>query len=120
MPETKTFPQKLTKIIVWFFGSWAGVIIHTFIFLAWFIFKWDLELLLVAVSLEAIYIGMFILMAENAESLVKERQEKSRREYQMKIIRSDAKIDEEAHRLIKKVYLDIDEIKQALKLKSRN
>lgn len=58
-------------------AEWAGsvpfIVFHVVWFTAWLVFKLPMELLTLVVSLEAIFLSLFILRAENVAS---ERQEK--------------------------------------------
>ncbi len=53
-----------SKISV-FFGSWWAIFLHTVWFTLWFIFKLDIDLLTLVVSLEAIYLVVILLMYSN-------------------------------------------------------
>ncbi len=114
MKNPTSFGKKITQLTVWFFGSWIGVILHTVFFITWFVLNLELEVLLVLVSLEAIYIGMFILMAENAEAQQKERLEKRRRTQLMKIVNQDESVDRQTHTLVKKMHKDLQTLTQHL------
>ena len=48
-----------------FLGSWLAVFIHVIWFSLWLILKLDINTLTLYVSLEAIFIGIFLLMAAN-------------------------------------------------------
>ena len=54
------------KLSVWF-GSVPFILAHTAWFIAWFVFKLPTDLLTLIVSLEAIYLSMFILRAEKIQ-----------------------------------------------------
>lgn len=99
-----------TVILVRAFGSWISVLIHSIIFAGWFFLGFDLEVLLVAVSLEAIYIGIFILMAENEEGLEKERIRKAERQKDMRIIKDDVEVDKESLKNIRRLEKKVDSL----------
>ncbi len=111
-----SFLTKATIFLVKRFGSWYSVLFHTIIFVGWFLLKLELEVLLVLVSLEAIYIGIFILMAENVEAEQKERRLQRQRAKDNQIIKEDAKIDEQSLSHIKTLRKEIKDIKEGLKL----
>jgi len=88
--------ERVIDLIVWVLGSWWGVVLHTIIFCFWFIFRLDLEILLVVVSLEAIYLCIFLLMAANEEERKKESQDRILRERDRQFMLTDIKLDEKA------------------------
>ena len=115
----KKFGDKFTDIIYWFTSSWWAVIIHTIWFALWLIFRLNIHVLTLIVSLEAIYLCIFILMAQNRS----ERQRKVRETRQRKIeeegLKYDIKLDEKADRqlteikrLHKELHLKLDGIKK--------
>jgi len=61
----QSFLDKATKAIAWFIGSWWGVFAHTAWFAVWLILDFNIERLTLIVSLEAIFIGIFLLMYSN-------------------------------------------------------
>jgi len=65
----------IIKIIQWFAGSWWGVILHGIWFASWLIYDFDLNILTMAVSLEAIFIGIFLLIASNESEAARDRRE---------------------------------------------
>lgn len=95
---------KLVRII----GSWSSVLFHTLIFASWFIFNFDLETLLVIVSIEAIYIGIFILMAENIETAQRDHLQELKRRKDMALVKKDADVDEKSLQEIERLHLKID------------
>ena len=65
----------VTKIIKWVAGSWWGVALHTTWFAFWLISDFNLNILTMAVSLEAIFIGIFLLIASNESEASRDRRE---------------------------------------------
>lgn len=65
--------NKAAERLAKWFGSVPFIIFHVVWFTVWFVFKLPMELLTLIVSLEAIFLSLFILRAENVAS---ERQEK--------------------------------------------
>lgn len=63
------------KIAKWLAGSWWGVTLHAFWFGAWLVYDFDLGILTMAVSLEAIFIGIFLLMASDRAEEGRDRRE---------------------------------------------
>ena len=49
-------------------GSWPSVWLHSVWFVAWFIFRLDVDVLTLIVSLEAIYLCVFLLMSGNRQA----------------------------------------------------
>lgn len=60
------------KLSVWF-GSTPFIVVHIVWFIAWFPLHGSTELLTLIVSLEAIFLSLFILRAENVQGLRMER-----------------------------------------------
>ena len=81
--------NRLFKAILFIFGSWWSIAIHTIVFISIiFVFK-DMLLFTTIVSIEAIYIGIFILMAESREEAEKERREMERRSKDRELVKED-------------------------------
>ena len=106
--------EKIIDLVVWFLGSWLGVVLHTIIFCFWLILGLDLEILLVAVSLEAIYIGIFLLMAANEEERKKKSQDKILRERDRQFMLTDIKLDEKASIALAQIVENQKEIRKQL------
>lgn len=101
--QKNTFFSTLTVHLVNFFGSWISILLHTLLFIGWFYFQLKLELLLVIVSLEAIYLCIFILMAENVEAAQKEKMRAQERKHDLGIVKQDIHVDEIALKKLKKI-----------------
>jgi len=69
----KKINQKAVKIVSWLAGSWWGVIFHTVWFAVWLIYHFDINILTLAVSLEAIFMGIFLLMASNEAEIARDK-----------------------------------------------
>ncbi len=113
MPEEaeikqKTLAERTTRIIAKFIGSWWAVIFHTFWFAIWLIFNFNLEILTLWVSLEAIFIGIFLLMSSNKAEIERDRKEAEEQLRQRKMIGVDISMD-------RKQVSEITEIKNSLK-----
>ena len=115
--NTETFLSKSAVIFVRIFGSWGSVAVHTLIFASWFIFNWDLERLLVIVSIEAIYIGIFILMAENIETIQREQQRERKRLKDIAMVKEDVAVDKQSLKEIQEVNQKIDQVQKIIKIK---
>lgn len=105
----KTLLVKLTKAVAWFIGSWWGVLAHTLWFTFWLALDFSVERLTFWVSLEAIFIGIFLLMAANQAELERDRREARERAREMQ------KVEEDLH-LDRKEAKDIQEIKEMMSL----
>jgi len=99
----KKFGDKFTDIIYWFTGSWWAIVIHTIWFAVWLIFRFNIHLLTLIVSLEAIYLCIFILMAQNRAESQRLTQEKRQRETDEKRVKYDIKLDEKADRQLTEI-----------------
>lgn len=110
--KTKGFMSKLTDKISWFLGSWWAVIAHTLWFSIWLGFNFDINLLTFSVSLEAIFIGIFLLMASNKAEMMRDKKEERLRKGDRARIEMDIKLDERADRQlmeIKRIQKDMNE-----------
>jgi len=106
---------RATVIFVRMFGSWASIMAHTLIFAGWFVFNWNLEQLLIIVSIEAIYIGIFILMAENIETAQRDRQRKLEHQKDMAVVKQDVAVDKKSLKELQNLHVKIDKIEQLIK-----
>jgi uncharacterized membrane protein len=120
--DVKKLSERFTDRVSWFLGSWVGVLFHTFWFTIWLILDFDLSLLTFAVSLEAIFIGIFLLMASNRAEVERDKKEARQREADRIRIEHDIKLDEKADRqlseikrLHKELFLEIKEIKKEVR-----
>ena len=110
------------KIVTDFMGSWTGVLFHTVWFILWFVLKLDINFLTLVVSLEAIYIGIFLLMSANKEEIQRKIDLVKEKEQNRAQIDFDIKLDQKADRqlteikrLQKELYSQIDEVLACLK-----
>ena len=81
--------DNLTDTIAQFLGSWSAALIHVIWFSLWLILELDINALTLYVSLEAIFIGIFLLMAANRA----ERQREQLHSRDQARVESDLKID---------------------------
>ena len=117
----RKFGDKFTDIIYWFIGSWWAVIIHTIWFAIWLIFRLNIYVLTLIVSLEAIYLCIFILMAQDRSERQREIREARRRKIDEEGLKYDIKLDEKADRQlteIKRLQKEIHQKLDGLKEKS--
>lgn len=95
----------IIKTIKWVAGSWWGVILHTAWFTFWLIFNFDLSILTMAVSLEAIFIGIFLLIASNESEASRDRREaaaqKRGNDIIEKILDLDHRIEKQQQQILK-------------------
>ncbi len=80
------------KLIIALFGSWYSIIGHTVLFIIILILSHDLLFFTTFVSIEAIYIGILILMAEYRQEEEKEKKDMSHRESDRKLVKEDVNI----------------------------
>jgi len=117
----KNFGDKFTDVIYWFVGSWWAVVIHTIWFALWLIFHLNIHVLTLIVSLEAIYLCIFILMAQNRAERERETRETRQRKIDEEGLKYDIKLDEKADRQlteIKRLQKEIHQKLDGLKTKS--
>lgn len=96
--KTKSFMEKFSDVISGFLGSWWAVIFHTVWFTVWLVFDFDINLLTFSVSLEAIFIGIFLLMAANKAEVARYKKEERLRKKDRARLEDDIKLDERADR----------------------
>lgn len=96
--KTKTTLERFTDLVSWFLGSWWAVMIHTAWFSVWLLLNFDVSLLTFSVSLEAIFIGIFLLMASNKAEVQRDSREARARKSDRKRLEKDIKLDEKADR----------------------
>lgn len=111
-----------TKMITLLFGSWWSIAGHTLLFIAVLTFSKDLLFFNTFVSIEAIYIGIFILMAEYKEQTENEKRVIERRTRDRQLMKEDVNITSHVMDEIKQLKrhqaasnLALEEIKAALK-----
>ena len=111
--------EKATDLIAWFLGSWWAVIFHVVWFAIWLAFDFNMEHLTLSVSLEAIFIGIFLLMAANKAEIERDLGEAEDRQWNRKMIEQDIKLDEKGEQRLKEMKAELKEIKEELtKIKS--
>lgn len=118
--KTKTLLEKFTDFISSFLGSWRAVIFHTLWFAIWLILKFDVNLLTFSVSLEAIFIGIFLLMAANKAEVKRDQREIRQRKKDRERLEHDVKLDEKADRQlteIKRLQKEIDKEMKGIRKK---
>jgi len=92
--------DKATKLIARFFGSWWAVVVHTVWFACWFIFTDEINLLMMWVSLEAIFIGIFLLMSSTKAEEERDRKETREQGRQKKQIEFNTALNETQNSLL--------------------
>ena len=106
--------EQITDFIAWFLGSWWAVIIHTLWFTIWIVFDFNMDTLTLGVSLEAIFIGIFLLMAATKAEVQRGLKETKERQRDRRRIEDDIKLDEKGERRLREVKADLKEIKQEI------
>jgi len=106
--------EQITDFIAWFLGSWWAVIIHTLWFTIWIVFDFNMDTLTLGVSLEAIFIGIFLLMAATKAEVQRDLKETKERQRDRRRIEDDIELDEKGERRLREVKADLKEIKQEI------
>lgn len=114
--------DKITEAVAWFLGSWWAVIFHAIWFTVWLVFDFNLEILTLSVSLEAIFIGIFLLMAANKAEIERDLRESRQRkrdreriEYDIKLDKRDERRSHQMSRTLEKIKQDLEKIKKILR-----
>ncbi len=122
LKNTKKLGDKFIDIVYWLVGSWWAVVIHTVWFALWLILRLDINILTLIVSLEAIFIGIFILMASDRAERERELLRARRRKTDEERLKYDIKLDEKADRqlteikrLQKEIHEKIDGLQKNIK-----
>lgn len=113
-----------TEIIRLLFGSWYSIFGHTLLFIILLFVYPDMLFFTTFVSIEAIYIGIFILMAEFQEEAAREKLEASRHHQDRQLVREDVTL---THNVIEEIQMikkhqaltakALEEIRNALSVK---
>ena len=103
LKKTKSLMVKITDVISWFLGSWWAVVAHTLWFTIWVVFDFDINKLTFSVSLEAIFIGIFLLMASNRGEEARDKKEERLRKSDRARIEMDIRLDEKADRQLMEI-----------------
>lgn len=96
--------DKITEKIARFFGSWWAVIFHLLWFSVWLIFDFSVHYLTLGVSLEAIFIGIFLLMTSNKAEVKRDIKDNKQRIEDMKRVEYDIMLDEKADRKLDEIH----------------
>ena len=114
------------KLIIALFGSWYSIIGHTVLFIVILILSHDLLFFTTFVSIEAIYIGILILMAEYRQEEEKEKKDMSHRESDRKLVKEDVYITQNVMdeiKMLKEYQMNstkaLEEIKMILSTKTQ-
>ncbi|MBL7159746.1 DUF1003 domain-containing protein [Candidatus Microgenomates bacterium] len=108
--------EKTTDLTAWFLGSWWAVVFHAVWFTVWLIFDFSVEHLTLVVSLEAIFMCIFLLMAANKAEIERDLGEAEDRQWNRKMIEQDIKLDEKGERRLREINISLKEIKEELKI----
>ncbi len=112
----KSFFDLLAEKIAWFMGSWWGVAAHIAWWATWFIFGLDFLTLTLWLSIEAIWIGIFILMVQNRAERERAELMSFYNKSEMETLERDVKLDEKFDRRQLEIVREIREIRKDLHL----
>lgn len=114
MVEKHIFQKRITRFISWLLGSWAGVLFHAAWFGIWLHFNFSLDMLTLSVSLEAIFIGIFLLMASNEAEASREAKEARQRAKDRQTLKEDVALDEKEIALLNHLRKEFQDLKDEL------
>ncbi len=117
--KTKTFLARFTDFVSGFLGSWWAVIFHTLWFTVWLILDFDINVLTFSVSLEAIFIGIFLLMSANKAETLRDKREARQRVNDRKRLETDIKLDQKADRQLTEIKSLQKQLHQDMKIIKR-
>jgi uncharacterized membrane protein len=112
--QKESFLDKATKVIAWFMGSWWGVFAHTAWFIGWILSGANIDNLTLWVSLEAIFIGIFLLMAGNKAEEERDRRDRIESAKQMVEVQSDVSLDKQQLDDLAQIKQDLTAIQKQL------
>ncbi len=115
IPETKGVVDKISDFIAWFLGSWWAVVIHALWFTAWLMLHFNVNILTLSVSLEAIFIGIFLLIAANKAEVQRDLRESRLREKERRRTEFDIRLDRKADIQLEELRKDLGAIKEEIK-----
>ena len=125
--KTSQILDKFTDVVSIFMGSWYGVLFHTIWFTLWLILKLNIQLLTLIVSLEAIYIGIFLLMAANKEETIRRVTAFKDKKQDRQQMNFDIKLDQKADRQLteikaiqKELHTEVSQLCQQLNGKKKS
>lgn len=107
MAKKETLLSKFTRFISWLVGSWIGVLLHMLWFGIWLYYNFSIDLLTLSVSLEAIFIGIFLLMASNEAEAARDAKERRERMKDRHVLKEDVSLDEIELNYIKELRKEI-------------
>lgn len=113
--KTKNFFERFIGWAASFLGSWWAIIFHTAWFTLWLILDFDVNLLTFSVSLEAIFIGIFLLMSANRAEVKRDIQEAIERSRDRERLERDIKLDEKAEKQLREIRQGQEEIRAEMK-----
>lgn len=114
--KTKSLLEKFTDLISWFLGSWWAVVFHTIWFTVWLVFDFDINVLTFSVSLEAIFIGIFLLMSANKAEVIRDMREVRQRKRDRERLEADIKLDQKADRQLSEIKRSHKQLHKEIKL----
>ena len=111
--ELHSFEGRLAERITRISGSMTFVYLHIIAFTLFFIFKpFQVEILNIFLSLEAIFLATFIMIAQNRQALVDTYREYEEEKEQQEEEREQEELEEE----VEDIQKDLDQIKNAISM----
>lgn len=108
-----SFEGRLAALITSFSGSMTFVYLHIIAFTLFFIFKpFQVEIFNIFLSLEAIFLATFIMIAQNRQALVDTYRELEEDKEQLEEEKEQDELEEE----VEDIQKDLDDIKKAITL----
>lgn len=104
-----TVLDSMTRGVTWFMGSWIGVGVHAVWFSTWLILGLDINLLTLIVSLEAIFIGIFLLMYGNRAEQVRELSQSKKQAKALSETIADVALDRKQMQLLEEINQKLDQ-----------
>lgn len=111
LKQLHSFEGRLAELITSFSGSMTFVYLHIIAFTLFFIFRpFQVEVFNIFLSLEAIFLAAFIMIAQNRQALVDTYRELEEEKEQQEEEKEQDELEEE----VEDIQKDLDDIKRAI------
>lgn len=114
--KAKSTIDRFTNFMASFLGSWWAIVFHTAWFTVWLLLDFDVNLLTFGVSLEAIFIGIFLLMSANKAEIRRDIHEAVERSRDRGRLERDIKLDEKAERQLREIKQGQEKIEAGMEI----
>src|SRR3989304_2790150 len=111
-PYQEKLVDPLTQVVAWFMGSWWGVLVHTLWFTIWIILDFSIDRLTLIVSLEAIFIGIFLLMYSSRAEVERDRAQATKQAKALSEAIADVSLDRKQLVVLENIKSSLDDLRK--------